>query len=146
MPGTKSSRHIVEAVLASYLSAQTELAGVSFYTGDSADTNVLPKCIVLCDSARLPTDLTQGLGNYSCSVRVTLFDSADDVTLTDHRARCAAIAGAMQDVDAIKAAFVAGGDAHCYDVTPLTEDEGVNERSWASAMAYDVLVVVNPEG
>ena len=52
----------------------------------------------------------------------------------------------MQDVDAIKASFIAGGDAHCYDVTPLTEDEGVNERSWASAMAYDVLVVVNPEG
>lgn len=142
--GTKSARHIVEAALASYLSAQVELTGVNIYTGDGADTNVLPKAIVLCDSARLPNDFPDGLGNYSCSVRVTLFDSADDVTLTDHRARCAAIAGAMQDVEAIQATFAAQGDAHCYDVTPLSEDEGVNERSWASVMVYDVLVVVNP--
>jgi len=144
--GTKSARHIVEAAVASYLSAQVELTGVNIYKGDSADTNVLPKAIVLCDSARTPNDLPDGLGNYDCSVRVTLFDSADDVTLTDHRARCAAIAGAMQDVEAIQAAFTAQGDAHCYDVTPLSEDEGVNERSWASVMVYDVLVVVNPGG
>lgn len=146
MPGTKSARHIVEAALAAHLSAQTELAGVNIYTGDSADTNVLPKAVVLCDSARLPSDMTQGLGNYSCGVRVTLFDSADDVTLLQHRARVAAIAGAMQDVEAVQAVFTSQGDAHCYDVTPTNEDEGVNERSWASVLAYDVLVVVNPEG
>lgn len=143
--GTKSARHIVEAVLASYLSSQSELAGVSFYTGDSAETNVLPKAVVLCDSASLPNDIPDGLGNYSCGVRVTMFDSADDVTLATHRARCAAIAGAMQDLELIKAAFVAGGDALCYDVTPNAEDEGVNERSWASVFSYNVLVVVNPQ-
>lgn len=144
--GTKSARHIIEQVLATYLASQTELAGVNFYRGDSADTNVLPKAVVLCDSARIPTDLPDGLGNYACSVRVTLFDSADDVTLTDHRARVAAIAGAMQDLDAIQAAFTSDGDAHCYDVSQVSEDEGVNERSWASVLSYDVLVVVNPEG
>ena len=143
--GYKSARHIVEAVLASYLDSQPELAGVTFYTGDSADTAVLPKCVVLCDSARLPDDLPDGLGNYNCGVRVTVFDSADDVTLTAHRARCSAIAGAMQDLDLIKAAFVAGGDALCYDITPTAEDEGVNERSWASVFSYDLLVVVNPQ-
>jgi len=145
MPGTYSARHIVEAALASYLSAQVELAGVNIYTGDGADTNVLPKAIVLCDSARAPSGLPEGLGNYSCSIRLSLSDSADDVTLTDHRARCAAIAGAMQDVEAIQAVFAAQGDAYCYDVTPMSENEGVNERSWVSAFAYDVLIVVNPE-
>lgn len=143
--GYKSARHIVEAVLASYLDSQPELAGVTFYTGDSADTAVLPKCVVLCDSARLPNDLPDGLGNYNCGVRVTVFDSADDVTLTVHRERCAAIAGAMQDLELIQAAFTAGGDAHCYDITPMSEDEGVNERSWASVFSYEVLVVVNPQ-
>lgn len=143
--GYKSARHIVEAVLASYLSSQPELAGVFFYTGDSAETAVLPKAVVLCDSARVPNDMPEGLGNYSCSVRVTVFDSADDVTLSKHRERCAAIAGAMQDLDLVQAAFVAGGDALCYDVTPVSEDEGVNERSWASVFGYDVLVVVNPQ-
>ncbi len=144
--GTKSARHIVEAAVATHLSAQVELTGVNIYKGDSADTNVLPKAIVLCDSARTPNDLPDGLGNYDCSVRVTLFDSADDVTLTDHRARVAAIAGAMQDLEALQAVFTLQGDAHCYDCTVLSEDEGVNERSWASVLVYDILVVVNPEG
>lgn len=143
--GTKSARHICEAVLAGYLSSQTELAGISFYTGDSADTNVLPKAIVLCDSARVPNGIPQGLGNYSCGTRITVFSSADDDTLSEHRARCAAVAGAMQDLSPIQDAFVAGGDALCYDVTPVSEDEGVNERSWASVFNYDVLVVVNPQ-
>ncbi len=143
--GYKSARHIVEAVLASYLDSQPELAGVTFYTGDSAETAVLPKAVVLCDSARLPNDFPDGLGNYSCGVRVTVFDSADDTTLSQHRERCAAIAGAMQDLTAIKAGFVAGGDALCYDITPTAEDEGVNERSWASVFSYDLLIVVNPQ-
>ena len=143
--GYKSARHIVEAVLASYLDSQPELNGVTFYTGDSADTAVLPKCVVLCDTARLPDDLPDGLGNYNCGVRVTVFDSADDTTLSQHRERCAAIAGAMQDLELIQAAFVAGGDALCYDVSINAEDEGVNERSWASVFSYDVLVVVNPQ-
>lgn len=143
--GTKSSRHIVESVIATYLSAQSELAGLNIYTGDGADTNILPKAIVLCDSAKAPNDMPQGLGNYSCGVRVTVFDSADDTTLSEHRSRCAAVAGAMQELGLIQAAFVAGGDATCYDVTQISEDEGVNERSWASVFGYDVLIVVNPE-
>lgn len=143
--GTKSVRYIVESVLTSYLSSQTELAGVHFYKGDSADTAVLPKAVVLCESASPPNDLPQGLGNYDCSVKVTLFTSADDETLDTHRSRCAVIEGAMQDVAAIKAAFVSNGDSLCYDVTARQENEGVNERSWASQMPFSVLVVVNPQ-
>jgi hypothetical protein len=142
---TKSVRYIVEAALASYFSAQTELAGLAIYKGDSAETNVLPKAIVLCESAGPPSDFQQGLGNYDCMVKVTIFTSADDETLTTHRARCAAIEGAMQNIPAVKAAFVAGGDALCYDVTARQENEGVNERSWASQMSFSVLVVVNPQ-
>lgn len=143
--GTKSVRYIVEAALVSHLSAQTELAGVNFYKGDTADTAVLPKAVVLCESAGPPNDFPQGLGNYDCSVKVTLFTSADDETEATHRARCAAIEGAMQNLAAIKAAFISGGDALCYDVTPRQEIEGVNERSWASQMPFSVLVVVNPQ-
>lgn len=143
--GTKSVRHIVEAAVSTYLASQTELAGVNFYKGDTGETAVLPKAIVLCETAGPPNDLPQGLGNYDCSVKVTVFTSADDETEAIHRARCAAIDGAMQDVAALKAVFVSGGDALCYDVTAKQEMEGVNERSWASAMPFSVLVVVNPQ-
>jgi hypothetical protein len=140
--GTKSIRHIVEATLATYLSTQTGLTTVTFLTGDSAATQTLPKAVVLCDSARAPGDLPEGLGNYSCSVRITLFSNADDTTLSDHRARCAALSGNMRDLTSIQAAFTASTDASCYDVTMSAEDEGIDERSWATAFAFDVLVVL----
>jgi hypothetical protein len=143
--GTISIRHIVEGTLATYLSTQTGLTSVTFLTGDSAATQTLPKAVVLCDSARAPGDLPEGLGNYACSVRITLFSNADDTTLADHRARCASLAGNMRDLTAIKAAFVATGDATCYDVTMTSEDEGVDERSWATSFSFDILTVLPPE-
>lgn len=143
--GTKSVRYIVESVLTSYLSSQTELAGLHFYKGDTSDTAILPKAIVLCESAGPPNDFPEGLGNYDCMVKITVFTSADDETEETHRSRCAAIEGAMKNVSAIKAAFISDGDARCYDVTARQENEGVNERSWASQMPFSVLVVVNPQ-
>jgi hypothetical protein len=140
--GTKSIRHIVEANVASHLAAESGLTGVNIYTGDDGDINVLPKAIVLCDSARTPADLPEGAGNYDCSVRVTVFSNADDTTLTDHRARCAALAGSMQNLAALKAVFVASGDATLYDVTPNTEDEGKDERSFATAFTFGLLTVL----
>lgn len=137
-------RHIVESVLSTYLGSESGLAGVNVYTGDSDDINVLPKAITICDSARAPAGLPEGLGNYSCSVRITLFSNADDTTLAQHRARCAGLVGAMQNVTAIKLGFVADGEATCYDVSPLSEDEGVNERSWATVFSYDLWAVMLP--
>jgi hypothetical protein len=142
--GTRSIRHVVEATLATYLSTQTGLTTVQFLTGDSNVTQTLPKAVVLCDSASPPPDLPEGLGNFSCSVRITLFSNADDTTLADHRLRCAALSGNMNDVGSIQAAFAATGDATCYDVTPRSEDEGIDERSWATSFAYDVLTVLPP--
>ena len=143
--GTLSIRHIVEATLANYLSTQTGLTAIQFLTGDSAVTQTLPKAVVLCDSARTPADLPEGLGNFDCSVRITLFSNADDTTLADHRARCAALSGNMNDLASIQAAFAGTGDALCYDVTVRSEDEGIDERSWATSFAYDVLTVLNPD-
>ena len=142
--GTKSIRHIVESTVATYLAAQTDLTTIAFLTGDSAATQTLPKAIVLCESAKAPGDLPEGLGNYSCSVRITLFSNADDTTLADHRLRCAALAGNMRDLTSIQAAFTTGADASCYDVTIGSEDEGVDERSWATSFSYDILVVLPP--
>ena len=139
--GTLSIRHIVEATLANYLSTQTGLTTIQFLTGDSAVTQTLPKAVVLCDSARTPADLPEGLGNFDCSVRITLFSNADDTTLADHRLRCAALSGNMRDLTSIKAAFTATGDASCYDVTMQSEDEGIDERSWATSFTFDILTV-----
>ena len=142
--GTKSIRHIVESTLATYLSTQTGLTSVTFLTGDSNATQTQPKAVVLCDSARPPGSLPEGEGNYDCSVRITLFSNADDTTLADHRSRCAALVGNMRDIASIKAAFVSGGDATCYDVSIISEDEGIDERSWATSFAFSVWTCLAP--
>ena len=139
-----SIRHVVEQTLATYLSTQTGLAGVQILTGDSAATQTLPKAVVLCDSARAPGDLPEGLGNYDCSVRVTLFSNADDTTLAVHRERCADLSDCMKSVGLIQAAFAGGGAALCYDVTYRSEDEGIDERSWATSFAFDILTCLDP--
>lgn len=140
--GTKSIRHIVEGVLSAQLALDDGLTGVSIYKGETADLNVLPKLIVLCDSGRPPADLPEGLGNYLCTVRIMVVSNADDTSLTTHRARCASVAGVMQGLGALQAAFTATGDATLYDVTPGSDDEGVDERSWASALTFELLLVV----
>lgn len=143
-PSTLSIRQVVEGVFAGYLNAEAALSGVSVYTGDSNDINVLPKAVVLCDSARPTPQLADPAGNYICSVRITLFSNADDTTLTDHRSRCAAIVALMRDVDSIQTAFVTDGKAICYDCGITSEDEGVDERSWATAFVYEVWTCLNP--
>jgi hypothetical protein len=142
--GTKSIRHIVEGVISAQLALDDGLTGVNFYTGDSASVVDLPRCVVVVDAARPPADLPEGLGNYSCTTRVIMSSNADDTSLATHRARCASIAGVMQGLASLKSAFTATGDATLYDVTPSSEDEGVDERSWATSMSYEVLVVVPP--
>lgn len=140
--GTKSIRHIVEGIVSAQLALDDGLTGVNFYTGDSSSVTALPKCVTLVDSAKAPADLPEGLGNYLCSIRITLFSNADDTTLATHRARCASIAGVMQGLSSMQAAFTASGDATLYDITPISEDEGVDERSWATVFAYELLCVV----
>jgi len=143
-PGTLSIRQVVEGVFASYLGAETALAGISVYTGDSNEVNVLPKIVVLCDSARPMPQLGDPAGNYICSVRMTLLSNADDTTLSAHRTRCAAIVALMRDTPSIQTAFLADGKASCYDCGITSEDEGVDERSWATAFVYEVWTCLNP--
>lgn len=140
-----SIRHVVESTLATYLSSQSGLSGVQILTGDSAVTQTLPKAVVLCDSARAPGDLQEGLGNYDCSVRITLFSNADDTTLAAHRDRCAALSDCMKSLNLIQTAFAGEGAALCYDVTYRSEDEGIDERSWATSFAFDILTCLDPE-
>lgn len=143
--GYKSVRHICEQVVSAQLTAEPGLAGVNVYTGDSSAVQALPRCVVLAESARPPSDLPEGLGNYSVGMRITLFSNADDTTLAQHRERCAALAGSMQDLDTLQAGFIATGDALLYDVTPSGEDDGYDDRSWATVFTYELLTVVNPE-
>lgn len=141
--GTKSVREIVETALASHLAAQTELAGVNIYKGIEVATDALPCLVVNCNNVGNPPDLPEGLGNYSCTVVLELYTSADEASaLTVHRARSAGMLGAMQDLAGVKAVFVSQGDATCYDVSSETIDDGKGDRALGTMATFTVLVVL----
>lgn len=141
--GTKSIREIVETALVAQLAAQTELSGVNIEKGIEVDKMQLPTVVVSCENVTNAPDLPEGLGNYLCTVNVATFTSADESSaLTVHRARSAAVLGALQDVAAIKTLFTSGGDATCYDVTFQSVDQSNGDRALGSMAVYQVLAVL----
>lgn len=141
--GTKSIREIVEAALVSHLSAQTELSGVNIEKGIEVDKMQLPTIVVSCENVANPPDLPEGLGNYACTVNIGTFTSTDEASaLTVHRARAAAVLGAMQDVATIKTVFTNGGDATCYDVVFQSVDQSNGDRALGAMASFNVLAVL----
>lgn len=141
--GTKSVREIVESAIRAHLAAQTELGGMNIYKGIDVGTEQLPSLVVNCSSVANPPDLPEGLGNYSCTVTLELYTSADTILATDvHRGRSAGMLGAMQDLAAIKAVFTSQGDATCYDVSPETVDDGRGDRALGTMATYRVDIVL----
>lgn len=141
--GTKSIREIVETAIVSHLSAQTELSGVNIEKGIEVDKMQLPTIVVSCEAVANPPELPEGLGNYLCTVNIGTFTSTDEASaLSVHRARSAAVLGALQDVTSIKTAFSTAGDATCYDVTFQTVDQSNGDRALGSMAVYQVLAVL----
>jgi hypothetical protein len=144
--GTASIRHIVEGNLVTMLQGESTFSGVNIYPGDYAGDAAMPKVVVVCDSANTPAGLPDGLGNYDCQVRVVLHDNANDVTLTTHRARAAAMVATLADFDAMDTQFTTQGDASLYDVSVISEDQGLDEMTgaWATVLRLSVLCVLAP--
>jgi len=144
--GTSSIRHIVEGNLVTMLQAEATFTGVNIYPGDYAGDAAMPKVVVICDSANTPAGLPDGLGNYDCQVRAVLHDNANDVTLTAHRARAAAMVATLSDLTAMTTTFSTQGDALLYDVTVVSEDQGLDEQTgaWATVLRVSVLCVLAP--
>lgn len=140
---SSSISHILEQAIRDYLASKAEFTGVDINTGDSADTQALPRIIVVCDSVTPPGDLPEGQGNYNATVRVHIISSADDETLTTHRARVGDVAGYMGDVTSVKAS-VSALVATIYGVWAGDGSEGRDERSWATALTYEVPCVLAP--
>ena len=143
--GTKSIRHICEAVVVSYLQGKAELSGLQINPGDTATLKDLPTVAVICDNAAPPGELPEGLGNFDCSVEVCVYSSADaPATLAQHRDRCALIEGFLgrESLADIKAAFAASGDATLYDVTPEPVQDERQSRMFGSRIPYTFRVVL----
>lgn len=141
--GTKSVREIVETAVRAHLVAQTELAGVNIYKGIEVSVESLPTLVVNCNSVANPPDLPEGLGNYSCTVVLELYTSADATNaLANHRDRSAGMLGAMQDLVTLKGVFTSQGDATLYDATFQSVDDGKGDRALGTMATYSLLIVL----
>ena len=140
---TKSPAEIIEGAIVAHLSAQTELSGVNIERGIEVDKTQLPLCVVTSSNIGTVNELPEGLGNFRAMVVINVITSADESSaLTVHRARTAAVLGAMQDVAAIKTAFSSSGDATCYDATFESTEEGQGDRALMASASYSVLIVL----
>lgn len=141
--GTKSALQITEAAIVAHLQAQSELTGLSIVPGIELTVQDLPIIIASCDSATTIPDLPEGQGNYAVTANIAVYTSADEASaLTVHRARSAAVLGAMQDVSAIKAVFTSQADATCYDVLEGQVEESTGDRSFGMTCTYTAYIVL----
>jgi hypothetical protein len=130
-------RTILEEKITSYLSAN--ITGVAIHKGITDEIRVIPIIICHAESSKAVDDLgSNTLGNYTATLKIFVYSSADDETLDVHRARVVEVMGYLRDVEAIKATFNPTSDGHLYDMWILNDEEGMSQRRYGNALEYVV--------
>lgn len=133
-------RSLVEDRLDAYLSPI--LTGVAVHKGVTDETRVLPIVIVHANNAAKPSSFgAANFGNYRVGVTIYVYSSADDGTLSDHRARVETVEAAMADVAAMKTAWGSVSQyGKLYEAWIETDNEGMQGRKYGNAITYTLFV------
>ena len=143
-PPFYSFRTILEEKITSYLSAN--MTGVAIHKGITDDVRVIPIIICHAESSKSIDDLgSNTLGNYTATLKIFVYSSADDETLDIHRARVVEVMGYLRDVAAIKATFTPATDGQLYDMWVTNDEEGMSQRRYGNALEYEVWGVLPPQ-
>jgi hypothetical protein len=130
-------RTIIEEKITSYLSSK--ISNVVIHKGITDEIRVIPIIICHAESAHAVQDLgSNTLGNYTVTLKIFIYSSADDETLDTHRARVVEVMGNLRDVDAIKATFNPTSDGQLYDMWIINDEEGMSQRRYGNALEYTV--------
>jgi hypothetical protein len=130
-------RTILEEKITSYLSAN--ITGVAIHKGITDEIRVIPIIICHAESSKAVDDLgSNTLGNYTSTLKIFVYSSADDETLDTHRARVVEVMGYLRDVAAIQATFNPTSDGQLYDMWVLSDEEGMSQRRYGNALEYTV--------
>ena len=128
-------RTILEEKITAYLSAN--ITGVAIHKGITDEVRVIPIIICHAESSKAVDDLgSNTLGNYTATLKIFIYSSADDETLDVHRARVVEVMGYLRDVEAIQATFNPTSDGHLYDMWVLNDEEGMSQRRYGNALEY----------
>jgi hypothetical protein len=130
-------RSILEEKITSYLS--DNITGVAIHKGITDEVRVIPIIICHAESSKAVDDLgSNTLGNYTATLKIFIYSSADDETLDVHRARVVRVMGYLRDVEAIQATFNPTSDGQLYDMWVLSDEEGMSQRRYGNALEYVV--------
>lgn len=102
----------------------------------------MPIIILHAESANAHRDLGAfWLGNFEITVKIYIYSSADDNTLSQHRERVETVQGIMQDLDGIKSSWTQGT---LYASWMNSDDEGVADRRFGNVLSYTLVAVYPP--
>lgn len=145
---TYGIRTITEQSLKAWFDANaTMLPGVQIAIGQTYDLRTLPAVILYAENADSHPDLNaQPQGNFSLSVKIYIYSSADDAAtdaeaLASHRARVENVQAIMQDVAGLKAAWTQGALYHSW---LKSDEEAVADRRYGNELNYEMAVVYPP--
>lgn len=145
---TYGIRTITEQSLKAWFDANVAmLPGVQVNIGQTYDLRTLPAVILYAESADSHPDLNaQPLGNFSMTVKLYVYSSADDAAtdadaLASHRARVENVQAIMQDLPGLKAAWTQGTLYHSW---LKSDEEAVADRRYGNALTYEMAVVYPP--
>jgi hypothetical protein len=128
-------RTILEEKITAYLSSN--ITGVAIHKGITDEVRVIPIIICHAESSKAVDDLgSNTLGNYTVTLKIFVYSSADDETLDVHRARVVEVMGYLRDVAAIQATFNPTTDGQLYDMWIMNDEEGMSQRRYGNALEY----------
>jgi len=131
-----------QSLLALFSSYSTSLAGVQIHAGQTEEIRSVPIIILHAESANAHRDLGAfWLGNFEITVKIYIYSSADDNTLSQHRERVETVQGIMQDLDGIKSSWTQGT---LYASWMNSDDEGVADRRFGNVLSYTLVAVYPP--
>lgn len=109
------------------------------HKGVTDDIRIIPIIIAHAESSQSVNDLgSNTLGNYTATLKLYIYSSADDETLETHRARVVEVIGAMRDVVALQALWNPSTDGQLYDLWIANDEEGMSQRRYGNVIEYTV--------
>jgi hypothetical protein len=138
-----SARTIVEEKVSAYLTAN--LTGVAVHKGITPEIKVIPLVTAYAKASKAVDALgSHPFGNYTVTLEIGVYSSADDETLDQHRTRVQSVQNLMSDTSALKALWTLSTDGILYDLWVNQDEEGMHQRKYGNLIEYTVFVMLPP--
>jgi hypothetical protein len=116
------------------------ISGLTVNSGASDQTKALPLCVVVCEGLAEPAGLPQ-TGIYRGALRFRVKDNANDVTLSDHRARVAQIFDAVSVDNLASQLSAAVAGFTCQAAFNMRQESTITDnQSWVTDLLVEVVV------